>query len=90
MLNERLVEALYLPVERRVRRRLRELTESATQEHPLVVPLIQEELADLAGTTRATVNRILREEVERLSSNAAAPSCSTPSRSHAGRDSSLA
>jgi CRP/FNR family cyclic AMP-dependent transcriptional regulator len=65
MLNERLVEALYLPVERRVLRRLRELTEHATQEHPLEVPLTQEELAELAGTTRATINRILREEVKR-------------------------
>jgi len=65
MLNERLVEALYLPVERRVLRRLRELTESATQEPPLEVPLTQEELAELAGTTRATINRILREEVKR-------------------------
>ena len=65
MLNERLVEALYLPVERRVLRRLRELTEGANQEHPLEVPLTQEELAELAGTTRATINRILREEVKR-------------------------
>jgi CRP/FNR family cyclic AMP-dependent transcriptional regulator len=65
MLNERLVEALYLPVERRVLRRLRELTEAAGQEHPLEVPLTQEELAELAGTTRATINRILREEEKR-------------------------
>jgi len=65
MLNERLVEALYLPVERRVLRRLCELTETATQEHPFEVPLTQEELAELAGTTRATINRILRNEEKR-------------------------
>jgi CRP/FNR family cyclic AMP-dependent transcriptional regulator len=65
MLNERLIEALYLPVERRVLRRLRELTEAGGQEHPLEVPLTQEELAELAGTTRATINRVLREEEKR-------------------------
>jgi CRP-like cAMP-binding protein len=29
------------------------------------VPLTQEELAELAGTTRATINRVLREEEKR-------------------------
>jgi CRP/FNR family transcriptional regulator, cyclic AMP receptor protein len=65
MLNERLLEALYLPVERRLLRRLRELTAAGESDGPLEVPLTQEELAELAGTTRATVNRILREEEKR-------------------------
>jgi CRP/FNR family cyclic AMP-dependent transcriptional regulator len=65
MLNERLLEALYLPVDRRVLRRLRELTASEPGEGPFEVPLTQEALAELAGTTRATINRILREEEKR-------------------------
>ena len=64
-LEERLLEALYLPVERRVLRRLRELTEHGADGQPLQVPLTQEELAELAGTTRSTINRILRDEEKR-------------------------
>jgi CRP/FNR family transcriptional regulator, cyclic AMP receptor protein len=66
MLNERLLEALYIPADRRVLRRLVELAElypgSAEGD---VVPLTQEELAQLAGTSRATVNQVLRREEER-------------------------
>ena len=65
LLEERLLEALYLPVERRVLRRLDELTAKADDQQPLEVPLTQEELAELAGTTRSTVNRILRDEAKR-------------------------
>jgi len=66
MLNERLLEALYVPVERRVLRRLAELSQDAgADDVPLEIPLTQEELAELAGTTRATINRILREEQRR-------------------------
>ena len=65
LLEERLLEALYLPVERRVLRRLGELTAKADDQQPLEVPLTQEELAELAGTTRSTVNRILRDEAKR-------------------------
>jgi CRP/FNR family cyclic AMP-dependent transcriptional regulator len=43
-----------------VLRRLAELAEAAE-----VVALTQEELAQLAGTSRATVNRVLREEERR-------------------------
>ena len=62
MLNERLLEVLYIPTERRVLRRLVELTE---QYRGSDVPLTQEELAQLAGTSRATVNQVLRREEER-------------------------
>ena len=66
MLNERLLEALYVPVERRVLRRLAELcTLYGSGEGEVVIPLTQEELAGLAGTTRATVNQVLRAEQER-------------------------
>jgi len=67
MLNERLLEALYLPVEQRVLRRLDELARlygPGTDGTP-EIPLTQEEIADLAGTSRATVNAVLREAQER-------------------------
>lgn len=66
MLNERLLEALYIPVEKRVLRRLAELAELyGSGDGEVVIPLTQEELAGLAGTTRATVNQVLRAEQER-------------------------
>ena len=57
--TDRVVEAHYVDAETRVRRRLFELT--ATYDGG-VVPLTQEDIAALAGTSRATVNRVLREE----------------------------
>ncbi len=66
MLNERLLEALYLPAERRLLRRLHELSEVYRQpDGSAVIPLTQEELAEFAGAARATVNRVLREEQAR-------------------------
>jgi CRP-like cAMP-binding protein len=66
MLDERLLEALYLPTERRLLRRLRELSEIyRTSDGLAVIPLTQEELAEFAGAARATVNRVLREEQAR-------------------------
>jgi len=62
--NELLLEALYVPVERRVLRRLAELS-ALYAGRDSVIPLTQEQLAELAGTSRATVNRVLREEQER-------------------------
>ena len=65
-LNERLLEALYLPVEKRVLRRLLELGRTYDDGTDTVeVPLTQEELAEFVGAARATVNRVLREEQER-------------------------
>ena len=61
--SDRIVEAHYTDAESRVRRRLCELSEHyATGEGEAVVPLTQEDLADMAGTSRATVNRVLRDE----------------------------
>jgi CRP-like cAMP-binding protein len=61
IMNERLLEALYLPVERRVLRRLSELTRlyPADADEVVQIPLTQEQLAGLAGTSRATVNAVL-------------------------------
>jgi CRP-like cAMP-binding protein len=62
-LSEQLVEALHIPADTRVRRRLLDVVSAyAPAEAGAVVPLTQEELASLAGTSRATVNRVLREE----------------------------
>ena len=60
-MNQRLLEALYLPVERRLLRRLSELSQLYRVEaHDIVdIPLTQEELAELVGTSRATVNAVL-------------------------------
>ncbi|HEY8582056.1 MAG TPA: Crp/Fnr family transcriptional regulator [Capillimicrobium sp.] len=64
-LSEQLVEALYLPVDTRVRRRLLgAVAVYGAVEPGATLPLTQEELASLAGTSRATVNRVLREEQE--------------------------
>jgi len=64
--SDRIVEAHYTDAESRVRRRLCELGERyATGEGEVVVPLTQEDLADMAGTSRATVNRVLRDEERR-------------------------
>lgn len=61
LLNARLLEALYVPVDRRVVRRLAELANVYDSgESQVEIPLTQEELAGLAGTTRPTVNQVLR------------------------------
>jgi len=59
--TDRLVEAYYVDAETRVRRRLVEL---AGMYEGGVVPLTQEDIAAMAGTSRATVNRVLREEAK--------------------------
>ena len=61
--NDLLAEALYVPADKRVLRRLRELAELyGGDDEAHVIPLTQEEIAELAGTSRATVNRVLRAE----------------------------
>lgn len=66
MLNERLLEALYLPVDRRVRRRLLDLSDVyGDGDGEVSIPLTQEVIAELAGASRPTVNQVLREEARR-------------------------
>jgi CRP-like cAMP-binding protein len=66
MLNERLLEALYVPADRRVLRRLVQLAALYPKaEDAIAIPLTQEEIAELAGTSRATVNQVLRAEEKR-------------------------
>jgi CRP-like cAMP-binding protein len=60
--DERIVAAHFLDADARVRWALLQLTGIYAGERELVVPLTQENLAELAGTARGTVNRVLREE----------------------------
>jgi CRP-like cAMP-binding protein len=64
-MNERFVEAHYVDADKRVRRRLCELAAMYRRGEDMTIPLTQEELAEMAGTSRATVNRVLREEQTR-------------------------
>jgi CRP/FNR family transcriptional regulator, cyclic AMP receptor protein len=60
-LTTHLIEALYVPAEQRTLRRLLTLLNRYRGNGtPLVVPITQEDLASMAGTTRPTVNRVLR------------------------------
>jgi CRP/FNR family transcriptional regulator, cyclic AMP receptor protein len=58
-LSARLVEALYVPAPERVLRRVADVAEAFGADGR--IPLTQEEIASLAGTTRPTVNRALRQ-----------------------------
>jgi CRP-like cAMP-binding protein len=62
-MSDLLAEAFSVPADRRVLRRLVELVGLyGDGARGTVVPLSQSELAGLAGTSRATVNRVLRAE----------------------------
>ena len=65
-LADRLTEALYIPAEARVLRRLLALCEVYDRgEGAILIPLTQEDFAELAGVTRPTVNRVLQKEERR-------------------------
>jgi CRP/FNR family transcriptional regulator, cyclic AMP receptor protein len=60
-LSARLAEALYVPVETRVYRRLVDLaTVFAANGELAAIPLTQDDVASLAGTTRPSANKVLR------------------------------
>jgi CRP-like cAMP-binding protein len=56
-LTDQLVEALFVPAPARV---MRQVANAATLYGDGLIPLTQEELGSMAGTTRPTVNRALR------------------------------
>jgi CRP-like cAMP-binding protein len=64
-LSERIVEAYTVDAETRVARRVLELARVYGGSPPVVIPLKQDDLAALAGTSRATVNRVLRDAERR-------------------------
>lgn len=66
-LSVHVMEALHVSAPTRVRRRLMfvadlYLRQEATPDNPITIPLTQEQIAQLAGTTRPTVNEVLAEE----------------------------
>ncbi len=62
--SQALLEALYLPAETRVLRRLVRLGDVYAGRSSGAIPFTQEDLAAMAGTTRQTVNRVLRHAQE--------------------------
>lgn len=61
-LSARLLEATYAPLEHRLARRLLELTDLyAAGPGPVTIPLTQEQIAELVGGTRPSVNQLLQE-----------------------------
>jgi len=60
--NERVIEAYHVDADRRVRRRLLELARLYPDG---TIPLTQEDVAGMAGTSRATVNRVLSADAKR-------------------------
>jgi CRP/FNR family transcriptional regulator, cyclic AMP receptor protein len=66
-LSRHLLEALYVSSDKRVLRRLIELADlyGGADAAEVTIPLRQDDLAGLAGTSRATVNRVLRQEEAR-------------------------
>jgi CRP/FNR family transcriptional regulator, cyclic AMP receptor protein len=62
-LSRQVTEALYVPADDRVLRRLAGLVPlyATNDAGPVEIPLTQEDLATMAGTSRATVNRVLGE-----------------------------
>lgn len=58
-LSAALLDALYLPVDKRVLRRVLELGELYGNDEAICVPLGQDEIAQIAGVTRQTVNKVL-------------------------------
>ena len=63
--DKRIVAAHFLDADARVRWTLLELAPVYGDATGAVIPLTQEDLAELAGTARGTVNRVLRDEQER-------------------------
>ena len=64
VLSQALLEALYVPVDQRVVRRLVDLAATYGGEvvasSPVVIPITQDDLAGMAGTTRPTTNQVLQ------------------------------
>jgi CRP-like cAMP-binding protein len=63
--DKRIVAAHFLDADARVRWTLLELAPVYGGDTGIVIPLTQESLAELSGTARDTVNRVLRDEQDR-------------------------
>ena len=62
--SQALLDALHLPAENRVMRRLAVLADIYASHASHSIPLTQDDIASMAGTTRQTVNRILGQAQE--------------------------
>jgi len=60
--NERIVVAHYCDADERVRWALLQLARTYGADEDIAIPLTQEQLAEFAGTARATLNRVLQDE----------------------------
>ena len=63
-LSDRLTEALYVPAETRVLRRVLDLATLFGGDEPVSIPVTQDDIASMAGTTRPTANRVLKAAAE--------------------------
>jgi CRP-like cAMP-binding protein len=54
------IEAMFVPADTRVLRRLLEVTQEFGENDGTVIALTQDDLASMAGTTRPTANRVLK------------------------------
>ena len=63
--DDYIIASRFLDADARVRWALLQLVPVYGSDGEVVIPLTQESLAELAGTARGTVNRVLREEQER-------------------------
>ncbi len=59
-LSELAVEAMFVPADTRVLRRLIDVADQFREQDGAVVGLTQDDLASMAGTTRPTANRVLK------------------------------
>jgi CRP/FNR family cyclic AMP-dependent transcriptional regulator len=59
-LSDRLTEALFVPAETRVLRRVLDLASVFGGGEPATIPVTQDDIASMAGTTRPTANRVLK------------------------------
>lgn len=59
-LSAQVLDALYVPAEKRIVRRLHDLVELYGDDGADGIPIRQEDLASMAGTTRPTANRVLK------------------------------
>lgn len=63
-LSQTVLEALYASAETRVLRRVAHMAQLYGDTEPVEIPLTQEDIASMAGTTRPTANKVLRQGSE--------------------------
>ena len=59
--SHRLIDALYLPADRRVMRSVARMHALFSSDQGGTIPLTQSDIASMAGVTRSTANRVLKQ-----------------------------